>query len=101
MCTSFEGGGSELAGPDEAEGDTEQGENLDHGEADPHERLGDARGLGLAGGGLDVRGEDQPNTDTRADGGKAVTDGGGATHNVGDDHSKFLLRSRVAVTRDG
>src|SRR4051794_12740551 len=97
MCTSFEGGGltDGVTGPDEAERDTEQSENLDHGEADPHERLRDTGGLRLAGGRLDVRGEDQTHTDTGADGGKAVPDRGGATHNFGDDHLEFLLISRV------
>src|ERR1700759_5066543 len=87
MCTPFEGGGSRKGAlPDEAERDAQQREDLDDGEADPHERLSDAGSLGLTRGRLDVRSEDQTHTDTRADGGKAVPDGGGATGECGEKH---------------
>ena len=42
--------------------------------------------LRLARGRLDVGGEDQTHTDAGADGGEAVTDGGGATHYFGEVH---------------
>ena len=77
---------TEGAGPDEAEGDAQQGEHLDHGEADPEERLGDAGRLRLTSGRLDVGGEDQADTDAGADRREAVTDGGGATHYFGENH---------------
>src|SRR5262245_53889501 len=84
--TSCRGRGSELALPDEAEGDAEQCERLDHGEADPDVREGQARRLRLARGGLDVGREDQTDTNAGADGRKTVADGGGATNNVGEKH---------------
>src|SRR3954447_9759796 len=100
MGTSRRGSESELAGPDEAERDAEQRENLDHGEADPEERLGDAGRLRLAGGRLDVGGEDQAHADAGSDGREAVTDGGGATHYFGKVHFGFPPVSRMIVMRD-
>src|SRR3954464_14056864 len=72
--TSFEAEEWCSALPDEAEGDAEERERLDHGETDPDVRQGQARGLRLTRGRLDVGGEDQADADAGADGGEAVTD---------------------------
>src|SRR5690349_1827161 len=68
-------GCSGTAGPsaeDEREGQTEDGQRLGEGEAEERERLEHAAGLGLAGDAVDVRREDQSDTDTRADRRQAV-----------------------------
>ena len=63
---------------DEAERDAEQGERLDDGEAEEQVGAVEAGRLGLAGGRLDVGGEDEADTDAGADRGEAVTDRGEA-----------------------
>src|SRR5690606_31274448 len=85
---------------DEAEGDAQQGERLDHGEADPDPLLGQPGRLGLARRRLDVGGEDDADTDAGADGGEAVPDGAQVAGQFGEDHVVFPPRDRrVTLTR--
>src|ERR1700733_5029855 len=60
---------------DERRDEADEGERLGQREADPHELLDAAAGLGLAGHGLDRVAEDQADADARADGGEAVSQG--------------------------
>src|ERR671933_2978131 len=59
----------------EREHQAEQGERLDHREAEDQPGAVEAGRLGLAGAGLDVGGEDDTDADAGADGGKTVADG--------------------------
>src|SRR3954447_15646438 len=58
----------------EGETDADDGEGLREGEAEDGDALQHAARLGLASDTADVGGEDQTDTDTRTDGGEAVTD---------------------------
>src|SRR5207248_11283379 len=75
--------GLERALPDEAERDAEQRERLHQHEAEEQVGTGQAGRLRLARGGLDVRAEDETDTNGGTDGGEAVADRGDTTHDIG------------------
>ena len=89
------GSGAEDEGDDEAE----QRQRLGEREAEEDVGTGEAGRLGLAGGGLDVGGQDDADTDTGADGGEAVADRADAAGELLPDgpFGVFLLCRRPGV----